>query len=378
MTYLDNSATTAVSPAVAQKAAEVMTGVFGNPSSLHTLGFAAEQELTAARASVAALLGCPPEQVYFTAGGTEANNLALFGAAKARGRRGRHIVTTAMEHPSVARVIDALEADGFSVTRLFPDASGTVTAVQVLAACRPDTVLVSMMCVNNETGARFPIEAVAPAVHKRSPDALVHCDAVQAVGKIPVKAAAWGVDLLTASAHKLHAPKGVGALYIAKGVRIPPRTLGGEQERGMRAGTESVPLIAAFGQAAREVAPFAEQQALYTRLRERLLAGLSAFEQVRLHLPEGGVPYIVNFSLPGLRSETLVHFLAQEGVYVSSGSACSKGHKSPVLAALSLPDSEIDSALRVSFCKHNTEQDIDRLLAALHKADASLAHVSHR
>jgi cysteine desulfurase len=378
MTYLDNSATTAVSPAVAAKVAQVMTEVFGNPSSLHTLGFAAEQEMTAARAAVGRLLGCPPEQVYFTSGGTEANNIALFGAAKARGKRGRHIVTTAVEHPSVARVIDALEAEGFAVTRLTPGPNGTLTAADILAACRPDTVLVSIMCVNNETGARFPVEAVAAAVHKRCPHALVHCDAVQAVGKIPVKAAAWGVDLLTASAHKLHAPKGVGALYIAKGVHIPPRTLGGEQERGMRAGTESVPLIAAFGQAAAEVTAFAEQEALYRRLRERLLEGLKAFPQVRLHLPEGGVPYIVNVSLPGLRSETLVHFLAQEGVYVSGGSACAKGHKSPVLTALGLPDEEIDSALRISFCRHNTEQDIDAMLAALHKADATLAHTTHR
>ena len=378
MTYFDNSATTAVSPAAAAKAAQIMTEVFGNPSSLHTLGFSAEREMTAARAAVGRLLGCPAEQVYFTSGGTEANNLALFGAAKARGKRGHHIVTTAVEHPSVARVIDELEAEGFAVTRLTPDQSDTLTAAEVLAACRPDTVLVSMMCVNNETGARFPVEAVAAAVHKRCPHALVHCDAVQAVGKIPVKAAAWGVDLLTASAHKLHAPKGVGALYIAKGVHIPPRTLGGEQEHGMRAGTESVPLIAAFGRAADEVPAFAEQNALYLRLRERLVEGLSAFPQVRLHLPEGGVPYIVNFSLPGLRSETLVHFLAAEQVYVSGGSACAKGHKSPVLTALGLPDDEIDSALRVSFCKYNTEQDVDALLAALRKADATLAHTNHR
>lgn len=376
MTYLDNAATTAVCRAAADKALHMMTACFGNPSSLHSAGFAAEQELTAARGAVAALLGATPDTVIFTSGGTEANNLAILGGAAAGARAGRHVVTTAMEHASVAAAFDELEKQGYEVTRLAPDADGMVTAAALTAALRPDTVLVSVMLVNNETGARFPVEEMVPAVRRLSPRALLHTDAVQAAGKLPLRAQKWGVDLLSVSGHKLHAPKGVGALYIKKGVRLLPRAIGGGQERGLRAGTEAAPAIAAFGAAAREVPDLATQAARFEELYARLVAGLSEFPTARLHTPAVHVPYIVNVSLPGLRSETLLHFLAERDVFVSGGSACSKGKQSPVLKALGLPPAEIDSALRISLCRHTTEEDIDRFLHALHEADAALTRVA--
>ena len=372
MTYLDNSATTPVCREAAEKALEMMTACFGNPSSLHTLGIQAERELEAARAAVASLIGAPPETVVFTSGGTEANNLAVLGGAAARARQGKHAVTTAVEHPSVAAAFDVLENRGYAVERLHPDGQGRITADDVAAACRPDTVLVSIMLVNNETGARFPIEEIVPAVRRAAPGALIHCDAVQAAGKIPLHVLRMGVDLLSVSGHKIHAPKGVGALYIRKGARVLSRAVGGGQEKGRRAGTEAMPAIAAFGAAAAALPAPPDQAAHFCGLRERLLSGLQGRDDVVLHLPADGVPYIVNLSVPGVRSETMLHYLAQRQVYVSSGSACSKGKKSPVLTALGLPAAEIDSALRISFSHTNGEGDVDRFLRALDDGIAAL------
>lgn len=370
--YLDNSATTRVCPQAAEKALQMMTACYGNPSSLHSLGAAAEQELNAARQKVARLLGCRPQEVIFTSGGTESNNLAVLGAAQAKIRAGRHIVTTAVEHASVAAACSELERQGWEVTRLVPDPGAALTAQQVAAACRPDTVLVSVMMVNNETGARFPVDRIIPAVRRAAPGALVHCDAVQAAGKLPLNAARLGLDLMTVSAHKIHGPKGSGALYIRKGARILPRSFGGGQENGLRPGTEALPLHAAFGAAAEALPPFAEQEALYDSLRRRLTDGLAGREGFVLNSPPDGVPYILNLSVLGVRSETLLHFLAERGVFVSSGSACSKGKKSPVLTALGFSGERIDSALRVSFTHTTTPNEVDRFLAALYEAASSL------
>lgn len=371
--YLDNSATTRVCRAAADTAYRLMTELYGNPSSLHSMGFRAEQEMTAAREAIGRLIGAPAERLIFTSGGTEANNLAILGWAQAHPHAGKHIVTTAVEHSSVAAACDQLEKQGYEVTRLRPSADGTITAGQIVEACRQDTGLVAVMLVNNETGARFPLEAAVGGIRRRSPNAHIHCDAVQAVGKIPVHAQRFGVDTLTASAHKIHGPKGCGALYVRKEARLAPRMLGGKQEGGLRGGTEAVPLIAAFGAAAEQVPPFARQTALYDRLRGRLIDGLRERSGVVFHLPEGGVPYIIHLSVPGLRSETVLHFLAQREIYVSSGSACAKGAKSPVLTAMGLPDSEIDSALRISLGQDNTEEDIDRFILALSEAMDTLA-----
>ncbi len=370
--YLDNSATTAVCQAAADKAYDMMLHHFGNPSSLHRLGFEAERELTAAREAVAGLMGVSPAEVIFTSGGSEANNLAVFGAAAALHRRGNHIVTTAVEHASVAAACNELEKQGFSVTRLSVGENGTLTAEQIADACRPDTILVSVMLVNNETGARFPMDKAVPLIRRRSPHAFIHCDAVQAAGKLPLYASRWQLDGMTVTAHKLHGPKGCGALYLRRGARIIPRQFGGKQETGLRPGTEAAPLIAAFGAAVRELPSFAEQAALYEQLCARLTERLAELPVV-FHRPENGVPYIVNLSLPGLRSETMLHFLSERNIFVSSGSACSKGAKSAVLTAMGLPPAEIDSALRVSFCHHNTLEDIDRFAKALTEAYHSLA-----
>ena len=373
MTYLDNSATTRVCTAAADAAYKLMTEQFGNPSSLHTLGFRAEQELTAARKAVADLMGVQPEQVTFTSGGTEANNLAIFGAAAAHPHDGKHIVTTAVEHASVSAAIDQLEKQGYAVTRLIPDENGLIDAPAIVGACRPDTVLVAVMMVNNETGARFPIEEAVAGIRRICPRAHVHCDAVQAAGKLPLYAQRWGLDSMTVSAHKIHGPKGVGALYLRKGARLMPRTYGGKQEGTLRPGTEAAPLIAAFGAAVGQLPPPHVQMGRYAALRQRLLDRLDGHPALRFHIPAVSVPYIVHLSVPGYKSETLLHFLAQKEIYVSSGSACSKGAKSPVLTAMGLPAEEIDSALRVSFCRDTTDEDVDRFADGLMEAIEKLA-----
>ena len=372
-TYLDNSATTRVCAAAADAAYRMMTEVYGNPSSLHTLGFRAEQEITAARRQVSALIGAEEGEITFTSGGTEANNLAIFGAVAAHPHDGRHIVTTAVEHASVSACIDALEKEGYSVTRLIPDENGGITADAIVTACRPDTVLVVVMLVNNEIGARFPIEQAVPAIRRVSPKAHIHCDGVQAAGKLPIRVGRWGLDSMAVSAHKIHGPKGVGALYLRRGARILPRQLGGKQEGGLRCGTEAAPLIAAFGAAIGELPPIPRQMAHYDALRKHLLSRLGDNPNLRFHLPADGVPYIIHLSVPGYKSETLLHFLAQQEIYVSSGSACSKGAKSPVLTAMGLPGEEIDSALRVSLCRDNTIEDMARFADGLLEAVGKLA-----
>lgn len=371
--YLDNSATTRVCRSAADAVYRMMTEEYGNPSSLHTLGFRAEQELTAARKAVAAMMGAQPEQVTFTSGGTEANNLAVFGAVAAHPHDGRHIVTTAVEHASVAAAIDRLEKKGYEVTRLTPGESGFIDAPTIVRACRPDTVLVAVMAVNNETGARFPLDEAVPGIRRVCPRAHIHCDAVQAAGKLPLYAERWGVDSMTVSAHKLHGPKGVGALYLRRGSRLIPRTFGGKQEGSLRPGTEASPLIAGFGAAVAELSPPHLQMTHYDTLRRRLLSRLGDHPGVRFHIPQYGVPYIIHLSAPGYKSETLLHFLAQKEIYVSSGSACSKGAKSPVLTALGLPAAEIDSALRISLCMDNTAEDMDGFADALLEAMEKLS-----
>lgn len=371
-TYLDNSATTPVCPEAAQKAYAMMTEHFGNPSSLHTLGFEAEEALDDARKQAASLIGAPPQTLVFTSGGTEANNLAILGGAAAQKRAGRHLITTTVEHPSVSACFDELEKQGYEVTRLNPLPSGCISVGQVESVCRPDTILVSLMMVNNETGARFPVEEIAESVHRLSPHALFHCDAVQAAGKLPIAVTRFPTDLLTISSHKIHGPKGSGGLYIRKGARILPRNLGGGQEKGLRSGTEAMPLIAAFGAAAAAVPPYKQQTAHFEALYKQLAEGLQGIDGVVLHRPEKAVPYIINLSVPGIRSETMLHFLAARQIYVSSGSACSKGAKSPILTALGYPQREIDSALRISLSRYNTADDIDRFLQGLQAAVHSL------
>ncbi len=371
--YLDNSATTRVCPEAAERAVRVMTETYGNPSSLHTKGLEAERELKSARVSVARLLSCEPREVYFTSGGTEANNLALFGAAYARRRLGNRIVTTAIEHSSVLESALELRRQGFDVVLLPPGADGRVSEQALFDAVDDQTILISVMLVNNELGSIQPVEAARRAVRLKKAPALVHVDAVQAFGKIPVRPAKLGADLLSVSAHKIHGPKGVGALYLAKSARILPRVFGGEQEQRLRPGTEALPLIAGFGAAVDALPDQAEERTQAAALRDRLLAGLEGIGGVRVNSPADGLPYILNFSVEGIRSETMLHHLASRGVYVSSGSACAKGKQSHVLEAMDYPAMRIVSALRVSFSRYNTPEDVDQLLAALKEGANTLA-----
>ena len=372
--YLDNSATTRVLPEAAEKAAFLMTEGYGNPSSLHTLGFAARQAVEEARSLVAARLGAEPQEIIFTSGGTESNNLALFGAALARKRLGNKIVTTAAEHDSVLNPCRALEQQGFQVVYLKPDSTGRLSEEALAQAIDEKTILVSVMLVNNETGAVFPVEAAGKAIRRKKAPALLHTDAVQGFGKLPFTVKRLGVDLLTLSGHKIHAPKGIGALYVKKGVRVLPRTLGGGQERGLRSGTESVPLICALGEAVKQLPPARETLERVGELNSLLRQHLAQLPQVTIHSPEEGLPYVLNFSAGRVRGETMLHFLAERGVYVSSGSACGRAKPSHVLEAMGLPKEQVESALRVSFSRFSTREDVEALAEGLKLGLETLAH----
>ncbi len=363
--YLDNSATTPVLRPAAEKALSLMTEEYGNPSSLHSRGFRARQELEAAREAVAARLGAKPEEITFVSGGTEGNNLALLGAAEAGKRRGNRIVTTAVEHDSVLNAVKELEQRGFEVVYLKPGRDGRISEDQIFEAVTPDTVLVSVMLVNNETGAIFPAQAAQRAIRRKKAPALFHVDAVQAFGKLDFTPAKLGADLLTVSAHKIHGPKGAGALYVKKGVHILPRAFGGGQERGLRSGTENVPMLCAFGEAVRLLPRAAEILTQVRELNRLLREGLADLPEVEVNSPEDALPYIVNFSAGTVRAETMLHFLSERGVYVSSGSACGKLKPSHVLTAMGLPKERVASSLRVSFSRFSTGDDVEALLSAL-------------
>ena len=372
--YLDNSATTAVTPEVAALAAHIMTEQYGNPSSLHRRGFWAERALTEARGQVAAVLRCRPEEIIFTSGGTESNNLALLGAARAARRRGNRIVTTAVEHHSVLAVCRQLESEGFEVAYVSPDAGGVITPESFAAACDEKTVLASCMMVNSETGALHDIPAIAAACRRKNPGILFHADCVQAFGRLEIAPARGGVQLVSVSGHKIHAPKGVGALYVAKGVRLLPPLYGSGQERGLRPGTENLPGICAMGLAAERMnARRAENAAHFTALRQKLITNLSQSPAVCINSPEAAAPYIINLSVEGIRSEIMIHYLEQFEIYVSSGSACAKGERSHVLTAMGLPEDRIDSALRVSMTDTTAEEEIDEFCRRLLQGAATLA-----
>jgi cysteine desulfurase len=362
--YLDNSATTQVSESAAQAALTLMRENYGNPSSLHKLGISAEKVIEAARETIAEKLSVNSKNIYFTSGGTEANNTVLFGAAEALKRRGNRILVSAVEHSSVYESAKRLGETGYDVRYIPVDSSGIVDIDAFKALLTDKTILVSVMAVNNETGAIQPVERIAKLTHKLSPEALYHCDAVQAFCKMPLKPKKWGVDLMSISAHKIHGVKGSGALYIRDGARIKPLLYGGEQQHKIRPGTESAPLIAAFGEAAAQADIFANAEHIKT-LNAYATEKLKAVEGVSFNSPADALPYIINISVKGIRSETMLHHLEKSGVYVSSSSACSKGKRSYVLEAMGLPDDRIDSSLRISFSKHNNKEDIDALINGL-------------
>ena len=369
--YADNAATTKINPVAMDVMNKCMTEVYGNPSSLHSAGQKAAEVMQKAREDIAQVLGADFREIYFTSGGTEADNQAIYSAAAFGEKKGKkHIISSAIEHHAVLHTLQRLEKEGFEITLLDVGEDGIVRPEDVRQAIREDTALVTIMYANNEIGSILPIPEIGKVCHEKG--VLFHTDAVQAAGKLPLYGARWQVDAMSVSAHKLHGPKGCGALYLRQGARILPRQVGGLQERSLRGGTEAAPLIAAFGAAAEALPPLAEQEALFETLRKRLFDRL-ADAPVVFHLPADGVPYIIHLSVPGFKSETLLHFLSERDIFVSSGSACAKGAKSPVLQAMGLPETEIDSALRISLCHNNTPEDIDRFADALIAATQTLA-----
>ena len=374
MHYLDNSATTQVCPEAAQAALEAMTVTFGNPSSTHTAGREAKKLLDRSRASVAKALGCRPEELIFTSCGSESDNWALLSGADAMRRKGKHIISSMAEHDAIRRALDLLEAQGYEITRLKPDRSGAVPVSDVAAALREDTVLISLMLVNNETGAVSDIPGVASLLKRTGSQALLHTDAVQAFLKIPFTPASLGADLISVSGHKVHAPKGVGALYVRKGLRLKPMIVGGGQEEGRRAGTEATAQIAAFAAACDAAYSHLRENAEKMRLqREELVRRLQA-DIPELTVIGGGAPHILSVSLPGWRSEVLMNFLEAREVFVSKSSACKKGGRSHVLEAMGLDAKTIDGALRIGLSRFTAQEDLDALCMGLREARAMLAH----
>lgn len=367
MAYLDNSATTKPDKAVADKIYEMLTVNFGNPSSFHKEGLNANLELRAAREKIANALSCESEEIYFTSGGTEANNLAILGAAEAGKRKGKRIVTTAIEHESVLQSVDELEKQGFEVIRLMPDKQGRITEQQVFDAVNSDTILVSMMYVNNEVGSIMPVKSIKKAVKRANAPALIHIDCVQAFGKLEVKPSKLGADLVTVTAHKIHGPKGVGALYLKKGTRILPRVFGGEQEKKLRPGTEAIPLIAGFGVAADLIPDLKKQSEKIKEINTYAREGLLSVLGVKINSGDDASDYIINLFVPTfMTSQTVVqHLSSKYGVYVSNGSACAKGKRSHVLTAMKLDDKIIEKSIRVSFSRTTTKGDIDEFVNAI-------------
>lgn len=365
MHYLDHAATTAVLPEAADIAYRAMTEQFGNPSSVHKMGIEASGMMETARRQVAALLNAEPSEITFTSCGTEATNTAIYGACRRKGR-GKHIITTAIEHSATLNTVKQLEREGFDVTYLQPDESGHIAISDVRGAIRPDTVLLTCMLANNEVGTLLPVREIGKLLKKQAPDAYFHIDAVQGLARVPIRPRQWNADFISVSGHKIGAPKGVGALYIRKGVHIAPLMAGGGQERGMRPGTEAVPNIAAFGEACRVRQGQMEQN--YTKVEElckQLKEGVARRFPWAIYNGMNDIPHVVNISFPDCKSEVLLRVLEMHQVYVSSGSACARGKASHVLAAMKLDHSRIDSALRISFAPSNTPEDVEALLDAL-------------
>ena len=368
--YFDNSATTRCYPEVAEIVVETMTEDFGNPSAMHLKGVEAEKYVREAAQTLAKILKVNEKEIIFTSGGTESNNLALFGGADANKRSGNHIITTSVEHAAVGQPAERLEQMGYEVTIVPVDHRGVVQLEALEKALRPDTILVSTMYVNNEVGAVMPVEEIAKLVHEKSPKALYHVDAIQAFGKYRIYPKKAGIDMLSVSSHKIHGPKGVGFLYINEKARIQPQILGGGQQAGMRSGTDNVPGIAGLGVAAKMVyTDFDEKNEHMYQLKERLAEGFLKLPDVRLNGMEirEGAPQILSASFLGVRSEVLLHTLEEKGIYVSAGSACSshKRKAAGTLSAMGMEAAQRESTLRFSFSEENTFEEVDYALEVI-------------
>lgn len=368
--YFDNSATTRCHPEVAEIVVKTMTEDFGNPSAMHLKGVEAEKYVREAAQILAKILKVNEKEIIFTSGGTESNNLALFGGADANKRSGNHIITTSVEHAAVGQPAERLEQMGYEVTIVPVDHRGVVQLEALEKALRPDTILVSTMYVNNEVGAVMPVEEIAKLVHEKSPKALYHVDAIQAFGKYRIYPKKAGIDMLSVSSHKIHGPKGVGFLYINEKARIQPQILGGGQQAGMRSGTDNVPGIAGLGVAAKMVyTDFDKKIEHMYQLKERLAEGFLKLPDVRLNGMEirEGAPQILSASFLGVRSEVLLHTLEEKGIYVSAGSACSshKRKAAGTLSAMGMEAAQRESTLRFSFSEENTFEEVDYALEVI-------------
>ena len=366
MIYLDNSATTKPCPEAVEAMTKALTENWGNPSALYNFGIDTAKLLRQARHSVAAAMGAEPDRVFFTSGGTEADNWAVFGTVKRMGKRGKHIITTAMEHHAILNCMADLESRGFEVTYLKPDSLGRVSLEDLKAALRKDTILVSIMMVNNEVGSVMPIAQMAKLTHKLCPDAIFHTDGVQGFLKVPFSAKTLGADLMSVSSHKIHGPKGAGALYISPRLKsFPPLLLGGGQESGMRSGTEGVPAILGFAAACAAVnatfrADVQREKALILEYAEQF-AGLEGVTVNGAH----EAPHILSLAIPGIPVQNTINILQDHGICVSAGSACAKGHRSHVLTAMGLSPEIIDASFRISLCRDTTRQELDTLYAVI-------------
>ncbi len=366
MIYLDNSATTKPCAEAVAATTAAMTEGWGNPSALYSFGIDAARALRTARSQVAAAMGAEPDRVFFTSGGTEADNWAIFSAAKRFGKKNKHIVTTAIEHHAILHCMKELENQGFEVTYLQPDSLGRISLDALKAALRKDTILVSIMMVNNEVGSVMPIAQMARLTHKLCPDAIFHTDAVQGFLKVPFSAKNLGADLICVSSHKVHGPKGAGALYISPRLRsFPALLLGGGQESGYRSGTEGTPAIFGFAAAcAAGVATFREDISREKALLDGLIEELCKLEGIKINGAHEA-PHILSLSIPGLPTQNSINLLQDRGICVSAGSACAKGHRSHVLEAMNVAPEAIDGSFRISLSRETTKEELDALLAAL-------------
>lgn len=375
MIYFDNAATTAPSREVCDAVAEGLIN-FGNPSSLHRLGLESEKLVTRARETIADAIGADSGEIYFTSGATESSNTAIWGAVKKFGKRKNKIVTTSIEHPSVAEVCTQLENSGFQVVRISPDNEGKINVNDIVSAVDDNTFLVSCMLVNNENGYILPVDKAFSAIKRKFPNVMTHCDCVQAFMKIPVKVKKLNADMISLSGHKIHGPKGIGALYIKRGVKIPSLVYGGGQEQNFRSGTESVPLICGFGKAVEQLSDTILQRFDHVQsLQSYLFEECEKISGVHVNSNLQCSPYVNSIAVENLKSEVLLHFLEENEIYVSSGSACSKGKKSSVLKEFKVHEKYQDSTIRISFCAENTKAEIDCLLSAIKDAQQKLCGI---
>ncbi len=368
MVYLDNAATTKPTQNVLDSVVNYLTNEFGNPSSLHKLGLSSQKLIDKSRSIIAKSLKCESSNIYFTSGATESNNIALFGAAEMYGKRKKRIISTSIEHASVNTVLKKLETMGYEIVKIHPNSNGIIDVNDIIEKIDENTFLISMMAVNNETGYLLPIKETIKIAKKINPNIIFHCDAVQAYMKMPFNVKEFAADIVSISAHKIHALKGTGAIYVKKGIRVSPSNLGGGQENGLRAGTEAVQNIVSFGVAVEELENTIKTRYSYVyELKTYFLDKIKNIDYISVNSKGDTSPYIINISVLNIKSEIMLHFLEEKNIYISTGSACSKGKKSEVLKAFGVEDNLIDTALRISFNSENTKNEMDTLLFGINE-----------